>query len=888
VLAAAATALLLAVLSAWFLAPGSQSGRRLCQASYDWSQSWFPAVDLKDAAVAIVYLDLESFLKEKQDPRAPWSRTLHAELVRRLAAAKARAVVFDVIFDQADTNAAADRDFAAAMRASGNVVLAAELARSSRETLQTEGIESLHLALPAPMFLDAAAGWGIANVNLDDDFVVRQQFEDAPDANAPNLLIATARVAGLASAPAHDERWLRYYGAPLTLPHVEYSAALHADEVRDDFFRGKIVLVGARPMAGTILERKDEFRSPLSSWGSPDLFMPAVEVHATELLNVIRGDSLRRLSTTAELLILVVCAVVVTGTLFRLRPLPSAGLAVTLAAATLLLARAVLIHGQIWFPWLIICAVQLPGALGGSVLWQSLEWYRQKRQLQAQRRAAEEKIREQAALIEKARDAILVEDLHGNIIYANPSVERIYGWRSEELLSRNAAAQSPPPLGNGEFAEARRVTLQTGEWAGELEQCARDGRRLTLASRCTLIRDETGAPKSFLFINTDITEKKRLELEFFRAQRIDGIGALANGIAHDLNNALAPVLMGLQFMQKHSTDDEDCRMLSLMEANTQRGAEMVRQVLLFSRGRNAGNEPLAPANLLREMERIARQTFPKSINVAALAPADLWPVQGNATQLHQVLLNLCVNARDAMPDGGQLTLAADNAELTVEEAGRIAGGVAGRFVMLVVSDTGAGIAPEHLPHIFEPFFTTKPVGQGTGLGLSTLARIVNQHGGFVNVRSELGTGTTFEVYLPAAQARPAADTRRPAREQFPRGHGQTILVVDDEFSVREMISIGLEAEGYAVKSAATGFEAIAAIENSAAQVELVLLDSDMPGLDGSAAEPILSAKAPGLPIIRMTGNAQAEGTPERSRILTKPFQLDELLRLVAAVMAEKK
>jgi len=249
-----------------------------------------------------------------------------------------------------------------------------------------------------------------------------------------------------------------------------------------------------------------------------------------------------------------------------------------------------------------------------------------------------------------------------------------------------------------------------------------------------------------------VTDKKRLELEFFRAQRIQSIGALAGGMAHDLNNALAPVLMGLQLLQKQPADEETRRMLSVMEANTHRGADMVRQVLTFSRGRDHDREPLSLGNLVREMEHTVRQTFPKSIKVAALVPPDLWPVMGNATQLHQVLLNLCVNARDAMPAGGELTLATDNAELTAEEVAQFPNGVPGRYVMLIISDTGSGIPPEVLPRIFEPFFTTKPAGQGTGLGLSTLVRIVNQHCGYLNVRSELGRGTTFEVYLPCAAA----------------------------------------------------------------------------------------------------------------------------------------
>jgi CheY-like chemotaxis protein len=339
--------------------------------------------------------------------------------------------------------------------------------------------------------------------------------------------------------------------------------------------------------------------------------------------------------------------------------------------------------------------------------------------------------------------------------------------------------------------------------------------------------------------------------------------------------------MGVQLLQKQHPDDETCRMLSVMEQNTHRGADMVRQVLLFARGRERDKEPLSLGSLVREMEHIVRQTFPKSINVAALVPADLWPVIGNATQLHQVLLNLCVNARDAMPSGGELTLAADNVELGADEARQIPNGAPGRFVMLIVSDTGSGIAPEILPRIFEPFFTTKPVGQGTGLGLSTMARIVSQHGGFVNVKSEPGRGATFEIYLPCATSAPTADTTRIYPADLPRNTRELILVVDDERAVREMISLGLTTQGYRVLTAANGADAIALFERQAKEVRLVLLDTDMPVLDGKATIPLLRACTPTVPIVLMSGEVDTNSSTDALPQLVKPFQLDELLRTVA-------
>jgi len=880
-LTTAGFALLLALLSVWLLSPASRVGTALVRASYDWSQTLISETVFSNAPVVIVYLDLDSYLREKQNPAEPWNRALHARLVRRLTAAGARAVVFDIIFGETDGDSSADQEFSEALRANGHVVLAAELSRSSRDTPQVEGIESLQLSMPAKKFFDAATTWGVANASMDDDFVVRRQFDGLLNQGEPGLAFATARLLGNAVTNATGSQWLRYYGKPLAIPHVSYSAALRADEVGDDFFRNKIVFIGARPMAGTFLERKDEFRSPLAAWGDRELFMPAVEVHATQLINLLRGDSLRRWSPVKELLILVLSAILCGWLLFRFRPLPAAGVAVAAELCVLGAAALALATGGIWFPWLLISAVQIPAALAGSVLCQSLEWYRQKRRFEEQRRAAELKIREQAALIEKAQDAILVEDIEGRIVYANPSAEKLYGWSAAELQGEAAKKQMVAAC-EKPFSQARAVALATGEWLGELEQTTRAGRKLTVASRCTLIRDERGTPKSLLFINTDVTEKKRLELEFFRAQRIESIGVLAGGMAHDLNNSLSPILMGLQLLQKQRHDAETRRMLSVMEANTRRGADMVRQVLLFSRGRGGEKELLSLGGLVREMERIVRRTFPKSINVAALVPADLWPVIGNATQLHQVLLNLCVNARDAMPRGGELTLAADNVELVAGEARQIPNGAPGRFVMLIVSDTGSGIAPEILPRIFEPFFTTKPAEQGTGLGLSTLVRIVTQHGGFVNVKSEPGRGTTFEIYVPCATLAPTAEIKRVPTAELPRGNGELILVVDDEESVREMVSLGLTAQGYRVITAANSAEAIALFEQRGGEVRLVLLDTNMPVLDGRATIPLLRAQAPTVPIVLMSGEVEAISNTDTIARLAKPFQLEELLRTITA------
>jgi len=873
VLATASLVVLLALLSIWFLSAESRLGSILVRSSFDWSQVLANKPPLTNSPVIIAYIDLESHLEEKQNPTEPWSRALHAQLIRRLTAAGARAIVFDIVFD-APGNPADDRKLADAIRDSGRVILAGEARRSSRDrnVPGIEAIERLSVSAPAKPFLDAAAAWGLAIVRADEDFTVRNLFPAFPDVPEPSLALASAKFAG-AATPSSDPLWVRYYGPPMTIPNVSYSAALHAEESRDDVFRDKIVLIGARPIAGIFNDRRDEFRNPLAWAGRREAFMPAVEVQATELLNLLRGEAFHRTSVVVELSVLGLSAVLLGWVLMRFRPLPAAGAAVAAEAMAIAVGGFVMPAHGLWFPWLIAAAFQIPAALAGSVLWQSLEWYRQKRRFEEQRRVDEARIREQAALIEKAQDAIVVQNIDGRFLYANPSAERLFGWTAAELQNGGTV----PLLAK---SEVHRAALDSGEWIGEIEQKSRDGRNLILSSRCTLIRDAGGQPKSFLFINTDVTEKKRLEAESLRAQRLESIGVLAGGMAHDLNNVLSPILMGLQLLQKQRQDEETRRMLSVMEANTHRGADLVKQVLLFSRGRDGEKELLSVGAQIREMECIVQHTFPKSINVAALVPADLWPVLGNATQLHQVLLNFCVNARDAMPHGGELTLAADNVELGAEEARELPNGTPGRFVMVIVSDTGGGIPPEVLPRIFEPFFTTKPPGQGTGLGLSTAARIVRQHGGFMNVKTEPGHGTTFEVYLPCASIAPTPESQRVAVADFPPGAGELVLVADDEQSVREMVSLALSAHGYRVLTAANGAEAVTLFGEHTDEIKLVLLDTDMPVMSGREAAAVLRAQAPAMPIVLMSGEVETASRAGQVHTLTKPFQLPDLLRAI--------
>jgi PAS domain S-box-containing protein len=505
-----------------------------------------------------------------------------------------------------------------------------------------------------------------------------------------------------------------------------------------------------------------------------------------------------------------------------------------------------------------------------------------------ERRRVDERVREQAALLDKAQDAILVRDLEHRITYWNKSAERLYGWTAEEATGRSVAHLLYQDT--TAFHEAMAQLLARGEWVGELQQVNKQGNGLVIEGRWTLVRDDRGVPRSVLAINTDITEKKKLELQFLRAQRMESIGTLAGGIAHDLNNVLAPIIMAIDLLKLSVTDERGRSMLTTMAASARRGAEMVRQVLSFARGVEGRRVEVHPRHLIREIEKIALDTFPKNIRIETRAGPDLWTVTGDPTQLHQVLINLCVNARDAMPEGGRLVVGAQNQVLDAHYAAMNIEAKAGPYVIVQIEDTGTGIPPAILDKIFDPFFTTKALGKGTGLGLSTSLAIVKSHDGFIRVYSEPGRGTRFQIYLPA---RPdgAGLVAAAVRSELPRGRGETVLVVDDEESIREIAQRTLEAFGYRVLLASDGAEAVTLYAGRREEIAVVLTDMMMPVMDGAATIRALLEINPGARVIAASGIA-ANGEVARSigagvrHFIPKPYTADTLLKTLRQTLDE--
>ena len=494
-----------------------------------------------------------------------------------------------------------------------------------------------------------------------------------------------------------------------------------------------------------------------------------------------------------------------------------------------------------------------------------------------ERGLAREKIAHQAALLDKARDAIVVRDLEHRILYWNQSAERLYGWTAEEALGLSAAELLYEE--SSAFISATNATLESGEWVGEITQITKDGRKITIEGHWTLVRDGDGKPKSILAIDTDVSSRKSLERQFLRAQRMESIGTLAGGIAHDLNNVLAPILMSIDLLRIRESNPSRLEILSMIEASARRGADMVQQVLSFARGVEGEQLEVQVSELLREIEKIANETFLKNIQISSEIPANLWQVQGDSTQLHQVLLNLAVNARDAMPDGGKLTLAARNLVMDDHDAGMVLDAKPGPYVCIHVEDNGTGMPPDVLENIFEPFFTTKEVGKGTGLGLSTTTAIVKSHGGFLRVYSEVGMGTRFHIYFPAiVDSESLAETF--AREELPHGNGELILVVDDEDTVREITRRTLETFGYRVLVASDGAEATAVYATHQPEIAVVLTDMMMPVMDGSTTIQVLLAMNPDVRIIAASGLNSSGMVAKAARVrhfLPKPYTAYTLL-----------
>jgi two-component system cell cycle sensor histidine kinase/response regulator CckA len=505
------------------------------------------------------------------------------------------------------------------------------------------------------------------------------------------------------------------------------------------------------------------------------------------------------------------------------------------------------------------------------------------------RKRAEEQIREQAALLDNAQEAIGaigIRSLDHNLIYWNKGAERLYGWTAKEAMGKDPVKflfkdkEEPSQL-----IEAKRIVLDTGEWTGELHQITKDGREIDVESHWTLIYDSEGKPKSILVINTDITEKKKIKRYLLRVQRMESIGTLAGGIAHDLNNMLTPMMMSVRILKEKLKDEQSQKLITILEKNSERSANLIKQVLSFSRGVEGEYNPLQIKHIITEIEKIVKETFPRNIEIRTDIQKDIFTISGDATQLHQVIMNLCVNARDAMTNGGILNISAENFFIDKNYLQMHTEAKVGSYISITVSDTGIGIPPKILDRIFEPFFTTKEFGKGTGLGLSTAHAIVKSHNGFINVYSEVGKGTTFSVYLPAIKTE--MQNVEEQKLELPVGHGELVLVAEDEDSVREITVSTLEAYEYKVLTANDGVDAVVLYAQNKDKIKVVLMDMMMPVMDGEASIRAIRKINPEVNIIVVSGLAEKDKLAKIERILQKPYTAERLLKTIHEALSAK-
>lgn len=496
-------------------------------------------------------------------------------------------------------------------------------------------------------------------------------------------------------------------------------------------------------------------------------------------------------------------------------------------------------------------------------------------------------VKAQAELIDLSPDAILIRDLNDIITLWNKSAEKIYGWTREEATGKKITDLLYKPEQLETYFKIKEITLKEGQWSGELEHKTKEGKTITVLARFKLLHDNAGNPSQIIVVNSDITEKKKVELILNRAQRLETVGRLASGIVHDLKNILQPISMATSILGKKLTNQSDLRMIEIIESSIQRGNGLLNQILSFSKGISGEKGAIQVKHLIREIEMILKETFPKSIKIEVEASSDLSPIIGDPNQINQILMNLCINARDAMPHGGTLKIKAQNLSLEKHYATQVPGIKPGPYILITVEDTGTGIPQEIIDKIFDPFFTTKESGKGTGLGLSIVSNIVKEYGGFINVYSEMGKGTIFKVYLPAVEEKIKVETEHP-EEEIPLGDGELILVVDDEAPILEILKLSLENNNYKVITAINGAEALVKFAQRKDEIKLLITDLAIPIINGAELIKTISRISPKLKIIATGGletpSSLIEIRQHISNFIQKPFDSTTLLREVTKAL----
>ena len=505
-----------------------------------------------------------------------------------------------------------------------------------------------------------------------------------------------------------------------------------------------------------------------------------------------------------------------------------------------------------------------------------------------ERQRAEEQVRVQSSALEAVANGIMLTDAAGKILFGNRAFCAMTGYALEEILGKN-----PGFLNSGkhdaDFFRALWNTILTGRvWQGELINRRKDGTLYNEEMTITPIQKSNGEISHFIAVKQDITKQKQRKEQLHQARKMEAIGQLAGGIAHDFNNLLTVIHGNVQLVltDESQLNEENRQCLKQVTDATERAADLTRQLLAFGRKQVVQFQPLNLNHVITKFTKMLKRVIGEHIALQCRCAEDLPSVNADVGMIEQILLNLIVNARDAMPQGGSIVITTAAVHIDASHAETHPEAQTGEFVCIAVGDTGTGIYPEYLPRIFEPFFTTKEAGKGTGFGLATVYGIVKQHRGWIEVSSQLGNGTTFKIFLPAS-ASGAAKKSTPQTKAIPAGGHEKILLVEDDADVRIVARDVLEGSGYQIWEASNGLEAMNVWKTNASQIDLLLTDIILPGgLNGWELADRFSGERPGLKVILMSGyNSDLAGKIQpHSHILPKPFSLESLTETVRSCL----
>ncbi|MFI5118973.1 MAG: PAS domain S-box protein [Thermoanaerobaculia bacterium] len=505
-----------------------------------------------------------------------------------------------------------------------------------------------------------------------------------------------------------------------------------------------------------------------------------------------------------------------------------------------------------------------------------------------QRRAAIDRAR-LAEIVEQASEDVIMTDVDGNITYVNPAFERSSGYSRREVEGQNPRFLKGARRDAKFYTELWQTLTSGGVWSGHFINKRKDGTLFEEEGSIFPVRNHAGQIVSYVAIKRDVTQEVRLKEQLLQAQKMESVGRLAGGIAHDFNNLLTVILGYVELAAGRLKPEDPSRLeLSEIDKAARRAADLTRQLLAFSRKQVLELRVIDLNRVVSNTHKMLRRLIGEDIELVTSLKERLGSVKADTGQIEQVLLNLVVNSRDAMPEGGRLTIETSEVELDESYSTFHFDVPPGRYVVLAVSDTGTGMDAKTLSHVFEPFFTTKEAGKGTGLGLSTVYGVVKQSGGHVTAYSEPGVGTTFKIYLPRVEDAPQMDRASSAHVAL-AGGTETVLVVEDEEAIRRLTCRALEAYGYTVLSAASAREAIRLCEEHAGEIHLILTDVVMPGMSGRELARSAAALRPLVKVLFMSGYTDNvivhhgvldAGTP----FLQKPFTPRSLAQKVREVL----